>query len=406
MNISIIIPSRNNLKYLKQAYESIREYRWSAEIVFLDDASTDATWEWLQVIRTRDPNVKLYRNEGPERVGHTVLYDKGVELCSNQVFGIFHADMVMSESYITNMLKHLKPGVVVSGTRIEPPLHPPGPEKIVLDLGIEPETFDKKAFKEAVVKYGEEFKDQTTEGIFAPWIMYKEDFVKIGGHDKLFAPMELEDSDIFNRMLLAGYKLIQSRDAFVYHMTCRGSRFKDGVENVQKIDLGGGVIWNKPKDSEEYTLLRQKKFREWFRKWRTEVLHDQNLLPIVAPRYETAFVIPNCDQGLIKLLEPWCDEMWVDCPFEEYLVKEQPNTMFDLSLKFHSIDSGLPHTAVVILFDGTSFTPRHYEDFIMHIPFVVQQTGEVGVFNWDRFLITVNSLKEKDMIQPWFRNVF
>ena len=32
---------------------------------------------------------------------------------------------------------------MVSATRIEPPLHPDGPEKILLDCGIEPEEFDE-----------------------------------------------------------------------------------------------------------------------------------------------------------------------------------------------------------------------------------------------------------------------
>lgn len=406
MNISIVIPSRNNLKYLRQAYESIREQEKNIEIVFLDDASTDGTWDWLQAINKEDLNVQLYRNEGPERVGHTVLYDKGVELCSNEVFSIFHADMVMADGYVANMLKYLKPGTVVSATRIEPPLHPPGPEKIILDLGTEPEMFNREAFKKATIEYSKQFKDQTTQGIFAPWIMYKEDFIKIGGHDKLFAPMELEDSDIFNRMLLAGYELVQARDAFVYHMTCRGSRFKDGIEIESRIKLESGQVWNKPKDSEEYTQLRKIKFREWWRKWKTNVLHNEEMLPFVAPRYNTAFVIANCPQDLIPLLEPWCDEMWVDCPYEEYVVKEQPNTLFDLTSKFHSIEEGLPTTNIVILFDGTSFSPRHYTDFIQNIPFIIEQTSQVGVFNWDRFIIRINKVASISMTSPWFKNVF
>jgi hypothetical protein len=34
-------------------------------------------------------------------------------------------------------LKHLKPGKVVCATRIEPPIHPAGKEKIVKDFGDE-----------------------------------------------------------------------------------------------------------------------------------------------------------------------------------------------------------------------------------------------------------------------------
>jgi glycosyltransferase involved in cell wall biosynthesis len=404
MDISFIIPSRNNLKYLKQAYHSIRKH-WNSQIVLLDDASTDGTWEWLQLIKTRDSNVEIYKNSGEERVGHTVLYDKGVELCSNEVFGIFHADMVMSSTYL-NAIKHVKPGKVVSLTRIEPPLHPPGPEKIVKDFGLEPEDFKEVEFEEFAQKSSLENKDKVTNGVFAPWIMYKEDFIKIGGHDKLFAPMELEDSDIFNRMMLAGYEFIQARDAFVYHMTCRGSRFKDGVKITNRIDLGENNIWLTPEDSEEYLALRKIKFREWWRKWKIDVLHNEDLLPIVPKRYSTAFIITNCDLELIELLEPFADEMWIDCPYEQYLATEQPKTLFNLSKKFYQLGSGLPTTDVTILFDGTSFAPRHYPDFIKNLPFVIEQTNQIGVFNWDRFIIRVENLKGRDMILPWFKNIF
>jgi len=45
----------------------------------------------------------------------------------------------------------------------------------------------------------------------------------------MFAPFPYEDSDIFQRWILAGYELIQSRDAFVYHLTCRGHRWTEQV---------------------------------------------------------------------------------------------------------------------------------------------------------------------------------
>ena len=45
----------------------------------------------------------------------------------------------------------------------------------------------------------------------------------------VFAPYGYEDSDIFNRWILAGYEMVQSRDALCYHMTCRGHRWNAGV---------------------------------------------------------------------------------------------------------------------------------------------------------------------------------
>ena len=52
---------------------------------------------------------------------------------------IYHADMYACPEMDVEVLKHLERGKVVSATRIEPPLHPDGPEKVLKDFGIEPE---------------------------------------------------------------------------------------------------------------------------------------------------------------------------------------------------------------------------------------------------------------------------
>ena len=44
---------------------------------------------------------------------------------------MFHADMFMGKGFDKNLIKHLKPNLVISGTRIEPPLHPVAKEKII-----------------------------------------------------------------------------------------------------------------------------------------------------------------------------------------------------------------------------------------------------------------------------------
>jgi glycosyltransferase involved in cell wall biosynthesis len=402
--ITFIIPCRNNLKYLKQAVSSIEDcYGDTHNIVILDDASNDGTWEWIESLNKA--YIKTYRNGSDNRVGHTVLYDIGIKLAETPIVTILHSDMIVTQNYVGNMLKHLKPLSVVSATRIEPPLHPPGPEKYVKDFGMEPETFDKEAFQKFVYETEYVTEGKTTKGIFAPWMLYKEDFAQIGGHDKLFAPMELEDSDIFNRFHLQQYELIQSRDAFVYHMTCRGSRFKDGIEIEREIPLPDGTIWYKPKDSEEYTKLRQNKFREWWRKWHTDVLHDDLMMPIVPNRYTTSFVIHNCSTHLLGVLEPWCDDIYVDCDFGSYVASEQNESMFKISDRVHKIGDVMKND-VQILFDGSKLTTEHYNQFIKNIPFIIQQTDSVGSFEWDIFQLHVLNLRTKDMVLPFYKNIF
>ena len=220
-----------NLKYLKQAYESIRKNSSvEHEICIADDASTDGTMEQVLVWMKRDKNIQFHRNQGPERLGHTILYDTLInEYATHDVVMIFHADMYLCPNADEEIDKYLEPGKVVSLTRIEPPLHPDGPEKIIEDFGIEPEEFRENNLLRWIKDEREQGEDKITNGIFAPWAIYKKDFQKIGGHDPLYAPQSKEDSDIFNRFVLNGYKLIQTWTGYVYHMTCRGSRFKDGA---------------------------------------------------------------------------------------------------------------------------------------------------------------------------------
>lgn len=68
MKISFINPSRNNLKYLKWSYESLRKnLNPEHEICIAADFSNDGTWDWLQKKIKEDKNLKAIRNEGPTR---------------------------------------------------------------------------------------------------------------------------------------------------------------------------------------------------------------------------------------------------------------------------------------------------------------------------------------------------
>ena len=328
MKISFIVPSYNNLRYLKNAYHSIRTWESEEhEIVILDDASVDGTAEWLDSLN--DPNLIIWKNETGKRMGHTITYDIGVNLSTNDIFGIFHADMFLGENYVKNIVKHLERGKVVTATRVEPPLHPSGREKITRDFGVWPEDFREDDFIKFVREEQERSKDQITKGIFAPWYMYKEDYLKIGGHDHLFAPFPYEDSDIFQRFLLAGYEVLQSRDALVYHLTCRGHKWTDD-DIIGKVD----------DDFEELEVNARKNF---IRKWNSWIMNDEWMHPIMIPKYNTCLIADNVKSvEQLDNLEPWFCHTAIDS-FDlvaQYLYKEQPNTTLDMSERVSSKESG------------------------------------------------------------------
>lgn len=373
--ISFIIPSYNNLQHLKNVYASIQKHEPQAEVILLDDGSTDDTWEWIQ-----QQSCIKFRSE--ERVGHTILYDKGIELATNDIVGILHADMIVGPNYSKNLIKHLKPQTAVCATRIEPPLHPEGKEKIIRDFGMDFDTLDVNSFEEFVTEL-QVVEGETTRGMFAPWILYKEDFQAIGGHDPLFAPFPYEDSDIFQRWIMAGYELIQSRDAFVYHLTCRGHRWNEQVG----------------RDDEYYKTVSQRAARNYLRKWGSWIKNDEYQYPIINPKYNIAFVVKHCNLQALELLEPWCDRIYIDDEMQvlitHYIDAEQKNTSYDLSKRIYTTKNNDPKSEndIVLEFDYLNFSPTTWQ-IIQQLPEIIKESGEVGEFELDIFKVTINSLTE------------
>jgi len=223
-------------------------------------------------------------------------------------------------------------------------------------------------------------KDKTTEGIFAPWCMYREDFLSIGGHDELFAPQSKEDSDLFNRFLLNGYQLIQSWDALVYHFTSRGSRFNKHA--------GGSAGVN----SEEWIHTTTKNGRNFIRKWGHFVKHDVYMKPLIPHKYNIQFDITNCDMKFLEMLEPWCDVINTDLPQEviaEYIKNEQSNTKFDLSKRINVNEN----SDVIVQFDVKRMTNQSFQ-FIQNMSEIFDFNNfEIGEYEFDIFNVKVNRVK-------------
>ena len=391
--ISFIQPSRNNLKYLKWSYDSIRKNLGSHhEICWADDFSDDGTWEWMQEISDKDKNVKIHRNEGPNRLGHTILYDTLVnDYATNEIVMIYHADMYACPYLDNEILKLIKPGTVVSATRIEPPLHPDGPEKILRDFGIEPEEFKEEELFEFLNTTDTSAKP--TKGIFAPWAIYKKDFQDINGHDPLYAPQSKEDSDIFNRFVLAGYDLVQTWKGFVYHMTCRGSRFKDGA-----LRNPAGQVFMKGRESSEWLEQNLKSTRNFIRKWGHMVNHDKMMYPIIPSKYDIGIVVRNSSPQLLREIEPWCSTIYVDCEYNDYIKEEQRNTAFDLSDRIKPYDNE-KNNNIIVEFDAKMLNASNFQ-VIVNLSEMFNDSAEIGDMEYDIYNFYINSLEtyESDLI--------
>ena len=203
-------------------------------------------------------------------------------------------------------------------------------------------------------------------------MLYKEDHLSIGGHDQRFAPYGYEDSDIFNRWILAGYKMVQSRDSLCYHMTCRGHRWNKGV----------GV------ENPDYRATMDANAREFLRKWGDWIQNDQYQYPIINPKYNKGIIVKNASPLLINTLEPWCDTLYVDTDFDGYIKKEQPKTMVDLSKRIKSIDSKKVND-IFIYVDGSNFTGTDGKNIQQLAAILEQNKPESGKFKLGNLEIEV-----------------
>lgn len=377
--ITFVIPSRNNLEFLKLAYKSIKDLKNNHEILVLNDASTDKTIEWIGSLN--DENLIVYDNPGPERIGIVGMFDKGIEMARTKIIFAFHADMVAGPNLDTEILKYLEKGTVVSATRVEPPLHPPGPEKIIKNFGVEAEEFNFNSWTDWCRNSNEQtkFNGKLTNGIFAPWCMYKEDFLAVGGHDELFAPQSREDSDLFNRFVLNGYKVLQTWEGLVYHFTSRGSRFNKHA--------GGDIM----KDSPEWQKTNSKNERNFIRKWGSFPQTTTLMNPIIIPKYQIGIVIKNCNHNLLFNLEPFCDRVYVDSDVNSYIESEQKNTTMNMHKRCYSINSEVSDN-IEIRIDGTTFNNDDF-NYIMQIPQILRDSGDIGSFELGNLQININSLE-------------
>ena len=373
MRITFVIPSRNNLEFLQLAYDSIRRLDTKHEVLVLNDASTDGTAEWIDA--QDDEDLIVYHNPGPERIGIVGMFDKGIEMARTDIIMAFHSDMVVCRDFDKNILKHLERGKVVSATRVEPPLHPDGPEKILRNYGIEVEEFKMGVWLDQAEGLKE---DKVTEGIFAPWCMYREDFLAIGGHDELFAPQSKEDSDLFNRFVLNGYEVLQSWDALVYHFTSRGSRFNKHA---------GGAAG---KNSEEWLYTTNKNMRNFIRKWGTPVLHDSLMKPIVPPKYDIGIILD--DNRLLELLEPWCNTIYVKGDYFEYIIKEQPNTLYNLKERIKPFDNE-KNNEILIQVSATAFGNEEFS-YLQQLSQILQHQGQPGQYKLGGMVMDIVQMNE------------
>ena len=204
---SIIIPTFNNLNYLKITCESIKKNSsLNNEIIIHVNDGTDGTLDFV-----RDNNFKFTYSE--KNIGLCSSINKAVKCCSTNYLLYSHDDMYFLPDWdliLKNELSDLKNNsFFLSGTMIGPESH------ISFDCG---KTFDE--FDEVkLLKNYKSYNFYDFQGShWAPHLIHKETWDKVAGLSQEFDPGIGSDPDLNMKLWKQGVRIFKGINNFkVYH---------------------------------------------------------------------------------------------------------------------------------------------------------------------------------------------
>tara|TARA_B100000131_G_scaffold322747_1_gene377873 strand:+ start:972 stop:2279 length:1308 start_codon:yes stop_codon:yes gene_type:complete len=378
------------------------------EVIIFIDSDNQNTYEFLKQRDNKFKNIRIFKNKLPVPIGYAPNINLMFKEAKNDIVSFIQSDMVVGKHYDTEILRHLKDeNTIISATRVEPSLHPPSEEKYTQDYGLNPDEFDFNRFNKFVDKNTD--LEKTTHFWFAPFTMYKKQWIDIGGHDTLFRRSR-EDSDILMRFRLKGLNIIQTWSALVYHFTCVSSRGKDWFKEESQ---------NRTKLQSMADQLEMYKF---IQKWKR---FDHSAEPIEnydnCYLYRCSLALRNCTpekRGDIYQVSQFFDKVYID---DEKTLKElhsqfdtinhPANNLFgyteeqwneysknyntnDYKSVFQSFGNN-SEDKIILSFDISELNQERWKFITQFNDIIHHQVEEPGKYDFDVFRITVNEKKNE-----------
>ena len=215
--ISIVIPTYNNLDYLKLCLKSLKKNSsYKHEIIIHINDGSDGT---LNFARANNFQYTI----SDDNIGLCSSINKAAKLVSNEFILYSHDDMYFCPNWDKVLLDEVKSlnhdKFYLSGTMIEP-----NSGHIVSDFGTDLDTFKEE---ELLLKYKSiNFYDhQGTH--FAPHLVSKKMWNKVGGFSEEFNPGIASDPDFNMKLWKEGVRIFKGLNDFkVYHFGSLTTRKK------------------------------------------------------------------------------------------------------------------------------------------------------------------------------------
>lgn len=243
--VDIIIPTYNNLGYLRPCIESVRRRTtdWPYNLIVVDSGD-DGTYEWLK----NQADIITIRSE--TRLNYAQAINLGLQKAKEKYVLLLNNDTIVSNHWLSAMMgEAMKPGVGAVGPFSNCDIGWSHDEAII----IKEKTLKKISVLEDVVDILPDIENynHAKKVIEREWIVFyaallpREAIDKVGILDEGFKN-GYEDIDYCRRIRKAGYRIVNTYDSFVYHFYMKTPR-PDPIPEMDKHNQGLiGLKYDKP----------------------------------------------------------------------------------------------------------------------------------------------------------------
>lgn len=212
-DLSFIIPAKNEEGNIEKLYlllkQELKKLRKSYEIIFIDDGSTDTTFDIFKKIQKKDKYVKIIKHRG--NFGKSIALQTGFDLSKGKIIFTMDADLQDNPKEVRKFLKKLNEGYdMVSGwkKKRKDPISKTIPSKVVnylvrLMTGLKLHDINCgfKAYRRETIKnlylYGDLYR-------FIPIFIYRQNF-KVGEIEVEHLPRKFGKSKYGWRRFISGW---------------------------------------------------------------------------------------------------------------------------------------------------------------------------------------------------------
>ena len=211
MNISIVIPNYNGENILEKNLPKVLESAGNAEVIVVDDASTDESLKKLNNFKTK---IKVIKNE--KNLGFSSTVNKGVREAKGEIVILLNTDVVPENSFLKPLLEHFEDKKIFAVGCMDKSIE--GDETILRGRGVGQW---KRGF--LIHSRGEVNRTDTLWVNGGSGAFRKSVWEKLGGFDELYNPFYWEDIDLLYRALKSGYKIVFESKSVVVHEHEKGA---------------------------------------------------------------------------------------------------------------------------------------------------------------------------------------